>query len=55
MITRYNIDLYLDTDKNKDSIRNLVERILCVIGCVGVVLLALSWTFFYMVKQCKYM
>ena len=41
------------TDENQFSIRNCVEKALCAIGCIGVVILALAWTF-YVVNRCKY-
>lgn len=37
---------------SKYSIRNCVEKTLCAIGCVGVVLLALAWAF-YVARRCK--
>ena len=40
-------------DNNMYSIRNRVEKVLCAIGCIGVVILALAWAF-YVAKRCKY-
>ena len=48
------LGVYLNTDKNEYSICNCVEKILCVMGCIGTVLLTLAWAF-YAAKHCKYL
>ena len=47
------LDNLINTDKREYTIRNCVEKILCVIGCIGTVLLAVAWAF-YLAERCKF-